>query len=103
MKIEGLHNSRIKASKERKSLSGAIKTAKMNMPGNNEFWKLVAPYVKKNDVDPKWITEHATEKQLNVTNKDRNLKKDENGKLIPREKFTAWGIQEIIKNHIKTL
>lgn len=96
MKIEGLHNSRIKASKERKSLSGAIKTAKMNMPGNNEFWKLVAPHVKKQDVDPKWITDHATkEKHLN------SIKKT--GDVVKREKFTAWGIQEVIKDYIKTL
>lgn len=90
----------IEGSRERKSLSGAIKVAKLNTPGNNKFWNAIADHVKKNDVDPKFVINHATEKEKFLLNKDREFKKNDKNERIEREKWSAWMIQKIIRRYV---
>jgi hypothetical protein len=83
-----LHSLMILGSKERKSLSGAIKTSKAT---STAFWNRINDKIKRDQVDPAWIVEHATDKQRN----------DKQGNK--REHWSAWLVEQIVANHYKSL
>lgn len=83
-----LHNLMIQGSRERKSLSGAIKTSKAT---STAFWNAINSKIKRDQVDPAWIVEHATDKQRN----------DKQGNK--RGHWSAWLVEQIIANHYKSL
>jgi len=90
----------IEGSRERKSLSGAIKVAKLNTPGNNKFWNEISEYLKKNDVDPKFVIEHASDKEKYSLTKAREFKLSDKKEKIAREKWSAWQVQQIVRRYV---
>jgi len=84
----------IEGSKERKSLSGAIKTSKAN---STKFWNAVNDKIKKNDVTPAWIVKRATDNEKYLLNKDREFKLNEAKEKIDRVNWSAWGIEKIVR------
>lgn len=89
-----LHAHMVQASRERKSLSGAIKVSKIDTSGNRAFWKDVHIMcgLTKSDVDPKFITEHADEKQLGKYNRAGERTGD---RLI----WSEWTVKQIVRKY----
>lgn len=83
-----LHSLMILGSKERKSLSGAIKCSKAT---SAKFWSAVSNKVKKDAIDPAWIVSQATDNQLNRKNGDK------------REIWSAWLVETIISKYYNSL
>ena len=83
-----LHSLMIQGSKERKSLSGAIKTSKAT---STAFWNRINDKIKRDQVDPAWVVEHATDKQLHKKSGDK------------REIWSAWLVETIVSNHYLSL
>lgn len=86
MKINGLHAAMIAGSRDRKTLSGAIKGSKMN----SMFWKLIDPVLKKSEVDPDWIVKNGGE-----------LLKRKNGD--PKTAWSVWAVEKVIVKWINNL
>lgn len=87
-----LYKLQVTGSKDRKSLSGALKCSKAT---SVEFWKEVGKKIKVAEITPAWITGKATDKQLN------RLKKD--GTTEKREVWSAWMVETIIRQYVQTL
>jgi hypothetical protein len=87
-----LYKLQVTGSKERKSLSGALKCSKVT---SVEFWKEVGKKVKIAEITPAWITGKATEKQLNKVKKDGTVEK--------RAIWSAWMVETIIRQYVQTL
>jgi hypothetical protein len=87
-----LYKLQIQGSKERKSLSGAIKCS---LATSNEFWNAVFKIkkMKKTDITPKFIIDNATEKQLNPMKKS--------GETYKREVWSAWMIEMIVRKFVE--
>ena len=83
-----LHSLMIQGSKERKSLSGAIKTSKAT---STAFWNRINDKIKRDQVTPAWIVEHATDKQLHRKNGD--------DRLI----WSAWHVELVVCNYYNKL
>lgn len=89
---KNLFKLQITGSKERKSLSGALKCSQVT---SIDFWKEVKKIIK-DKIDPAWIVSKADEKQLN-----RFSRKGEN--LGKREIWSAWLVETIIRKYAQTL
>ena len=83
----------IEGSRERKSLSGAIKCSKTT---STKFWNAISDKIKKNDVDPAWVIAHANEKQLSTFNRAGET----TGK---RENWSAWLVERVIVGYYNSL
>jgi len=82
-----LHKSMVGASRQKKSLSGAIKVAMITNSDNTDFWREVNQLcgLKKTDVTPAFIVSHANEKQLNTR------------KGTAREIWSDWMVKQIVR------
>lgn len=89
-----LHSHMVGASRERKSLSGAIKVSKIDNPANRAFWREVADMctLTKADVDPKFIIDNASEKELGKFDKAGLRTGD-------RAIWSAWTVMAIVRRY----
>ena len=83
-----LHSLMILGSKERKSLSGAIKCSKAT---SLKFWSAISDKIKKDSIDPAFIVSHATPAQLH--------KKGGEDRAV----WSAWLVESIICKYYKSL
>ena len=88
-----IHKLMIEGSKERKSLSGAIKCSKST---STRFWNAINDKIKRDQVTPAWVIEHATDKQLSTFNRAGEL----TGK---REIWSAWLVERIVATYYQSL
>lgn len=87
-----LYKLQVTGSRERKTLSGALKCSKAT---SIEFWKKVSKKIKPAEVDPAWIIKNATEKQLNRTKKT--------GEVVKVEKWSAFAVETIIRKKFEAM
>ena len=80
-----LHKLMIEGSKERKSLSGAIKTSQST---SINFWKQVSDKIKNTEVTPKWIAETGSP-ILKRTDK-------KTAEISDRSVWSAWLVEKIV-------
>jgi hypothetical protein len=87
--MKNLFGLQLKGSKERKSLSGAIKSS---FATSNEFWAevLKVSKMKKADFDPKFIVSIAAAKDLKAVKK---------GVLIEKTVWSAWSVENIVRRY----
>lgn len=87
-----LYKLQIEGSKERKSLSGALKCSKAT---SVNFWKAIAKKIKSSEVDPAWIVKNASEKQLHRTKKT--------GEVEKRENWSAFLVETIVRKKFEQM